>query len=117
MLTECEKQAANLPIRETQPEPIGTAVGMDEAIAYLEELSRRNPDVMLSRIINRMKYVRDKDTGVKPKFIRGVYGHKYDYWKCGHCGKEFHDRVTDNFCWNCGYRILWDSARCLTGIE
>ena len=52
--------------------------------------------------------------GEKPKFHKGHFGKKYDYYTCGHCGATTKDSVLDNFCWNCGFRILWDNPRCLT---
>lgn len=52
-------------------------------------------------------------TGAKPKFHKGKYGKQYDSYTCGHCGHQVKD-INDNYCWNCGYRILWDSIRCLT---
>lgn len=50
--------------------------------------------------------------GVKPKFHKGK--HIKDWYTCGNCGKELFDGVRDNYCWNCGYAIKWDSCRCLT---
>ena len=89
--------------------------GIDQAIEYLQECKPRSKDDdMPLRIINRLKYVRDKDKGVKPKFHKGQYGHKFDYWTCGNCGATTRDSVLDNYCWKCGYAILWDSCRCLT---
>lgn len=52
-------------------------------------------------------------TGARPKFHKGKYGKQYDSYTCGHCGHQVKD-INDNYCWNCGYRILWDSIRCLT---
>lgn len=52
-------------------------------------------------------------TGARPKFHKGKYGKQYNSYTCGHCGHQLKD-INDNFCWNCGYRILWDSIRCLT---
>ena len=51
--------------------------------------------------------------GAKPKSHKGKYGKQYDSYTCGHCGHQLKD-INDNYCWNCGYRILWDSIRCLT---
>lgn len=52
--------------------------------------------------------------GAKPKFHKGRYGNRYDYYTCGNCGATTKDSVVDNYCHNCGYRILWDNPRCLT---
>lgn len=94
----------------------GTCCSIDDAVRYLKECNPRDTkDDMPERIINRLLYVRDKDAGVKPTFRKGIYGHKYDQWTCGHCGAVTKDGVGDSYCRNCGYRILWDSTRCLTG--
>jgi len=55
--------------------------------------------------------------GAKPKFVKGVYGVKYDYWKCGNCGTTLKHDVLENYCFNCGFRVLWDNPRCLTGYH
>jgi DNA-directed RNA polymerase subunit RPC12/RpoP len=92
--------------------------GINEAIKYLETLEPKcKDDDMPERIINRLKYIQAKDEGVKPKFHKGRCGHKYDHWTCGNCGATTRDGVGDTFCRNCGYRILWDSTRCLTGTK
>ena len=93
---------------------IGTCCGITEAIEYLSALEPKDKhDEMPERIANRLRYIRAKDEGVRPKFHPGAYGHKYDYWSCGNCGAGGID-VNHNYCKNCGYRILWDSTRCLT---
>ena len=55
-------------------------------------------------------------TGKKPKFHKGHYGKRYDYYTCGNCGAITKD-IIDNYCWDCGFRILWDNPRCLTDKE
>lgn len=87
--------------------------GIDQACEYLSTLDGEMPE----RIINRLRYVQAKDNGVKPKFHKGIYGKKYDTWTCGNCGATTKDGVGDNYCRNCGYRILWDNPRCLTGYK
>lgn len=53
--------------------------------------------------------------GVKPKHHKG---HTIrDWWTCGSCGAITHDEVTANYCHHCGYKIRWDSIRCMTGIH
>lgn len=89
-------------------------VGIDGAIEWLE-LQASGNDEIPQRIINRLRYIQAKDEGVKPKFHKGIYGRKYDSWTCGNCGAGIRGSVGDNYCQNCGYRILWDSTRCLTG--
>lgn len=94
---------------------IGTCCGIDQAIEYIQGIQPKNKnDDMPERIINRLRYIRNKDAGVKPKFHEGHYGHKYDSWTCGNCGTTIRGNVVDNYCQNCGYRILWDGTRCLT---
>ena len=53
------------------------------------------------------------ECGKKPKFHKGK--HIKDWWTCGNCGATTRDSVVDNYCSNCGYRILWENPRCLTG--
>ena len=93
---------------------VGTMCGVDDAISHLESLQVLNHDETIERIINRLKYIRDKDTGIKPRFRKGLCGHKYDRYTCGHCGVTIRGDVVDNYCQNCGYRIRWDNPRCLT---
>ena len=92
----------------------GMMCGIDDAIEWLQTKTFKADD-MAHRTIERLKYVRDKDVGVKPRFHKGHFGKKYDTWTCGHCGAPTKDGVGDTFCRNCGYRILWDNPRCLTG--
>ncbi len=54
--------------------------------------------------------------GAKPRFKPGRYGKRYDSYTCRHCGSTLKD-IVDNFCFNCGFRILWDNPRCLTGKD
>ena len=58
------------------------------------------------------EYAISKMEGKKPKFRKGVYGKQYDSHSCGDCGHVI--AVINNFCPNCGCRILWDEPRCLT---
>jgi len=53
------------------------------------------------------------EIGCVPKFHKGIYGSKFDSHTCGNCGASLY--VTNNYCHNCGYRVLWDNPRCLTG--
>ncbi len=86
--------------------------GVDDAIAYLRGLD----DDRARDTAARLTYIRDKETGVKPKFHKGRYGHKYDYYTCGHCGSTF-PHGAERFCSNCGYAVLWDIPWCLTGYK
>ena len=93
---------------------IGTCCSVKDAIEYIGSLEPRDKhDEMPMRIVNRLRYIQAKDEGVKPKFHKGIYSREHDYWTCGHCGTSGLD-VIHNYCWNCGYKILWDSTRCLT---
>lgn len=83
--------------------------GIDKAIETIDK--HIDEDQMYPQVISRMKYIRDKDNGVRPN----RYKHKsFDYYKCGQCASSIHD-ISYNFCPNCGYRIKWDSIRCMTG--
>ena len=93
---------------------IGTMCGVDEAIEWLMTKSAKKED-MPERIANRLKYMKAKEDGIRPRYCKGIYGKKYDTWVCGHCGALTRDGVGDDFCCKCGYRIKWDSPRCLTG--
>lgn len=55
--------------------------------------------------------------GAKPKFVKGIYGKKHEHWNCGNCGSMLKHEVLENYCCNCGYRVLWDNPRCLTGYH
>ena len=61
----------------------------------------------------RKDYALRAEVGAKPKFHKGKYGIKYDYYTCGKCGCRLKD-IVDNYCWNCGFQILWAHPRCLT---
>lgn len=47
----------------------------------------------------------------KPKYHKGKY--VKDWWTCGHCGDQIYE-IVYNYCPWCGYKIKWDSIRCLT---
>lgn len=53
--------------------------------------------------------------GCRPRFRKGVYGKQYDSHTCSHCGAVV--AVHYNYCENCGFRLLWDNPRCLSGKE
>lgn len=81
----------------------------------LQKAKREEPDIALSDA--RIKKALKAETGAKPKFHKGVYGRKHDTYTCGNCGCELPKDVLQNYCWNCGYAVLWDSPRCLTGVK
>lgn len=60
-------------------------------------------------------YALQAQVGRKPKLRRGKYGKQYDSHTCGQCG--YIVSVTDNFCPKCGFRILWDDPKCITGMK
>lgn len=53
--------------------------------------------------------------GAKPRFRKGKYGKKYDCHTCGNCGATV--EVIYDYCFKCGFRLLWDSPRCLTDYK
>ena len=63
--------------------------------------------------LNRIRYRFDQTVPVKPKRHKGKY--ISDYYTCGNCGSGV--TINDNYCWNCGFAIGWDSIRCLTGKD
>ena len=84
--------------------------GIDEAIEYIRDAGFGFD--WMPEVVNRLDYHRNQAEGVKPKWHRGQS--IKDYYTCGNCGRTV--RIEDNFCAGCGYRILWDSVRCLTGL-
>lgn len=93
--------------------------GIDDAIKYLRTIrpERKEDADKPKMIINRLEYHRAQAIGVRPKFHKGQYGKKYDSWSCGNCGRTLSRDVLANYCDGCGYRVLWDSPRCVTGKE
>ena len=63
----------------------------------------------------RHKKALKAEAGHKPKFHKGRCGKKYDYYTCGQCGAGI--EIIDDYCYKCGYRVLWDNLRCLTGSK
>ena len=101
---------------------MGMCCSIEDAVQYIESMAdvmrqhseKRTAD-MPERIVNLLKYNRDRHEGVKPKYYKASRK-IYDYWKCGNCGRSNLD-VGDNYCPECGYYIKWDSPRCLTGTD
>lgn len=87
--------------------------GIDAAIQHIKEDCAGLG--WADQVINRLDYHRRQAEGVKPCFIKGVYGKKFDYHTCGNCGRTV--QVQDNYCAGCGFLIKWDNPRCLTGKE
>lgn len=86
--------------------------GIDEAVEEIREAELMYGMPKAGLIINRLEYHRRQADGVKPKYHKGDC--IKDYYTCGNCGRTV--RIEDNFCAGCGFRILWDSCRCLTGL-
>ena len=84
--------------------------GIDQAIQHIREDC--NGFLWAELVINRLEYHRNQAQGVKPKYHKGMS--IKDYYTCGNCGKRV--EIQQDFCWGCGYRIKWDSIRCLTGL-
>lgn len=79
----------------------GMICSYNDAIAWAE----RQPDSTVKNcVLNRMRYERDKTIPVKPKFLPGKYGHKYDSYSCGNCGAGI-TQAHWEFCPNCGFAI------------
>lgn len=84
--------------------------GIDEAIRHITEDCSEL--IWANLVINRLDYHRRQAEGVKPKWHKGQSIR--DYYTCGNCGRTV--KIEDNFCSGCGFMILWDSIRCLTGL-
>ena len=84
-------------------ESFGPMVGCESAITWVENLKEVDEEIKV-RVIRRMRYEFNKDMPVKPKFHKGKYGKKYDYFTCGQCGFCI-DVTIDKFCPNCGYMV------------
>ena len=84
--------------------------GIDDAISYVRMYL--TDDTLADRVINRLEYHRSQAEGVRPKHNKGMY--VKDFYTCGNCG--YNINIQHNFCPNCGFRIKWDSCRCLTGL-
>ncbi len=80
----------------------GVMVGCTTALAWVENLKGVD-DCIRERVLSRMRYEFDKDMPVAPKFHKGKYGHRYDYFTCGNCGHIL--GVTDCFCPDCGFAV------------
>ena len=95
----------------------GQCCGIDEAIRYIKDI-REIYEVGIEQnekgelVINRLEYHRNQAEGVKPKYHKGDC--VKDWYTCRNCGVRV--EITFNFCPGCGYRIRWDSTRCLTGL-
>lgn len=95
----------------------GQCCGIDEAIRYIKDIQEiyevgieQNEKGEL--VINRLEYHRNQAEGQKPKYHKGDC--VKDWYTCRNCGVRV--EITFNFCPGCGYRIRWDSTRCLTGL-
>ena len=81
----------------------GTMVSFDDAIEIIEELDFQIDTKM--RVLNRMRYERDKAIPVPVNRTPMRYGHSY-ICSCGNCGYggiEIHEK----YCPNCGYKTKW----------
>ena len=67
--------------------------GINDAIQYIRGACEGMP--WLELVINRLEYHRNQAEGIRPKYHKGI---GFD------------------FCQKCGYRIKWNSCRCLTGL-
>ena len=85
-------------------------IGIDSAIKLIRE--NYAGQIWAELLINRLDYHRRQAEGVKPKYNKGQS--IKDWYTCGNCGKAVN--IEDNFCSGCGFKIKWDSIRCLTGL-
>lgn len=86
--------------------------GIDEAIKVIRDADLMHGIPEANLIINRLDYHRNQAEGQKPKYHKGDC--IKDWYTCRNCGVRV--EITYNFCPGCGYRIRWDSCRCLTGL-
>ena len=86
--------------------------GIDEAIKVIRDADLMHGIPEANLIINRLEYHRNQAEGLKPKYHKGDC--IKDWYTCRNCGVRV--EITYNFCPGCGYRIRWDSCRCLTGL-
>lgn len=84
--------------------------GIDEAIRHIRDDC--SGFMWAETVINRLDYHRRQGQGVKPKYHPGMT--LKDYYTCGNCGRKV--EIIDDFCGKCGFAILWDNIRCLTGL-
>ena len=84
--------------------------GIDEAIRLIREDC--SGFLWCEIVLNRLAYHRNQAEGVKPKYHAGEI--MKDYYTCGNCGRKV--TISDDFCSGCGYKIKWNSTRCLTGL-
>ena len=87
-------------------------VGIDEAIQIISDASKMYEIPKADLIINRLDYHRAQAEGRKPKYMPGAV--LKDYYTCGNC--RYRVQIQDNYCPSCGFKIKWDSTRCLTGL-
>lgn len=86
--------------------------GIDEAIRAIRDTDLLHGIPEAGLIINRLEYHRRQAQGVKPKYHKGDC--IKDWYTCGNCGRTV--EINFDYCPKCGYKIGWDSTRCLTGL-
>ncbi len=92
----------------------GRMIGTEDAIDYLETFvadAVSQSEVKLDSsefdyMVNRFKYLANRVMPIKPKYLKGKYGKKYDSYSCGGCGFTVHYDVY-TFCPKCGREIDW----------
>lgn len=113
--------------RNRMSKSFGIMVGGEEALNILDRIfpmivfENKKEEIeiteLFARMRNRFAYHIDQDAPVGLKYHKGKYGSKYDSWTCSNCGCGITHSVIQNFCWNCGHRLDWDTPRCLTGVK
>ena len=72
---------------------------------------------LFDRMRNRFEYQINQAEPVKLKYHKAKHGRAHDSWTCQNCGCGISHGVIQNYCWNCGHALAWDSPRCLTGYK
>ena len=79
-------------------------VGCKEALEWLREMPVQPlEEGMKDCVISRVEFEFSRQKPVAPKYHKGLYGKKFDYYTCGNCG--FNLATGYKWCPNCGFRI------------
>lgn len=93
----------------------GRCIGIDAALEMFEvfvpdAISNSDTEIDAEEYeyaLNRFRWLAQRVVPVKPKFMKGKYGHKYDSYSCGACGHVLHKGIY-KYCPNCGREIQWE---------
>lgn len=118
------KQIENRRLEEliARKKDFGTMIGGKDALNALDRFEamidfthEKDLHELFDRMRNRFVYQIFQAEPLKPRFYKGKFGEKYDRYTCSGCGCELTHDVGQNYCWNCGHKVAWESPRCLTG--